>query len=173
MANPQNSGRNGEARDTSPPGHRLAVSPEKGARSRTAPATDDVPTEPSRRHLRHGLSRCPNGSLWAALRLVRDRSRKTRDPTCQRDRSPDGRLGGPTATRSLSRRPTDSIPGPRQRLDLLGSHRPIDCGFRHRGACPHGNPRRIQETDRRDDLALDQSAETPCRRKRCSRCSRS
>ena len=98
LARPEDPGRAVEARNPGESRHDLAVPAQGRSGSWLPAALDDIPPEPPRSHLGDGLLRRAHRPLPAPLRLVRNRPRAKASPPLQRDREPDGVLGGPAAT---------------------------------------------------------------------------
>jgi hypothetical protein len=65
---------------------------------------DELLAEPQGPDRGHGLLRSPHRSLQAALRLVRDRSRKPANPSLPCHRESHGALGHPAAAPCIPRR---------------------------------------------------------------------
>src|SRR4030095_10384451 len=101
LAGPEDPSRAVEARDRGESCHDLALPPQDETGSGFPATLDHLPAQSPRRDRRHGLLRRSDGPLPSSLRLVRDRSRATADPSLQRDREPSRSVGHPAATQRL------------------------------------------------------------------------
>ena len=114
LASSEDPGRTVEAGNPPGPDHDFQVLAQGRPSRRSAAAMDDLPEKSPGLDRRDGLLRRPDGSLPTSVRLVCARPRAKASSSLQRDRPPHRALGGPTATRCVSRHPGASIPDLRQ-----------------------------------------------------------